>query len=116
MPDLKPTPGGRQLDPTVRKKLEEAFGEDLSAIRVHQDAAGNAAAGALQAKAYTHGNDIFFNRGAYQPNTESGKRLLVQEVAHVLQQRKPGAKMTGPDPVAEKQAEALAAEALKRMR
>ena len=117
MPDLKPTPGGRPLDPTVRKKLEAAFGADLSNVRIHTDSSARAPSSSVGARAFTHGNDIFFQAGAYQPNTDYGKKLLAHEVAHVLQQRDD--KRVNPpaeDPVAEQKAKRLAEEAIKKLR
>jgi hypothetical protein len=40
----------------------------------------------LNAKAFTHGSNIYFNKGEYSPGSSSGKRLLAHELTHVLQQ------------------------------
>ena len=40
----------------------------------------------MQAQAFTHGSDIYFNDGKYNPDTESGKLLLAHELTHVIQQ------------------------------
>ena len=40
----------------------------------------------IQAKAFTTGNHIYFNRGEYQPETSAGKRLLAHELTHTIQQ------------------------------
>jgi hypothetical protein len=40
----------------------------------------------IQAKAFTHGPDVYFNRGAYQPGSSGGDRLLAHELTHVVQQ------------------------------
>jgi hypothetical protein len=40
----------------------------------------------LNAQAFTTGNDIYFNEGKYQPDTQSGKSLLAHELTHVVQQ------------------------------
>jgi hypothetical protein len=40
----------------------------------------------IQAKAFTHGSDIYFNSGQFQPNTEGGQRLLAHELVHTVQQ------------------------------
>jgi hypothetical protein len=41
----------------------------------------------VQAKAYTVGDEIVFNQGAYSPDTDSGKHTLAHELTHVVQQR-----------------------------
>jgi hypothetical protein len=41
----------------------------------------------LGAQAFTHGSDIFFNQGKYQPESPPGKHLLAHELVHVVQQR-----------------------------
>src|SRR5207249_1892674 len=35
----------------------------------------------------THGNDIYFNNGRFEPSTPTGKHLLAHELTHTLQQR-----------------------------
>jgi hypothetical protein len=40
----------------------------------------------LKAQAFTHGKDIYFNEGRYDPETISGKQLLAHELTHVVQQ------------------------------
>lgn len=78
-----PAWGGRSLPETLQRKLSQAFGADLSRVRVYE---GQQAA-ALGAVAFTSGSDIFFAPGRYQPDTPAGQRLLGHEIAHVLQQR-----------------------------
>ena len=39
-----------------------------------------------ESKAYTVGNDIVFGKNRYAPDTMDGKRLLVHELSHVIQQ------------------------------
>ncbi len=43
--------GGKPLPPTTRAKMEQAFGTDLSAVRVHQDGTAEATG----SEAYTRG-------------------------------------------------------------
>src|SRR5262249_26215727 len=46
--------GGGPLEPSVREDMEEGFGEDFSAVRVHKESEAATAAGAT---AYTLGED-----------------------------------------------------------
>jgi hypothetical protein len=79
--------GGQPLDPDVRQRMESRFGADFSSVRVHTGSEAAQAARAVQAHAYTVGDDVVFGDGAYQPGTPAGERTLAHELAHVLQQR-----------------------------
>lgn len=78
---------GRPLEPDTKEQFEARFGQDFDQVRIHTDDQAAAAAQALQAKAFTAGKDIAFNRGTYNPNTPSGQKLLAHELVHVVQQR-----------------------------
>ncbi len=41
----------------------------------------------VQATAFTHGNDIYFAPGAYQPSSDTGRRTIAHELSHVAAQR-----------------------------
>jgi hypothetical protein len=77
---------GRPLEPALRIAMESRFGHDFSRVRVHADGVAAASAAALHARAYTLGPHIAFARGAYDPASEAGRRLLAHELAHVVQQ------------------------------
>ncbi len=77
---------GRSLDPGSRSRLESAFGEDFSGVRVHTDSRANNISSRLNARALTVGNDIAFAPGEYNPGTIDGDALLAHELAHVVQQ------------------------------
>jgi hypothetical protein len=78
--------GGHALPPQARANMEERFGHDFSAVRVHHDSAASRSAEALAANAYTVGADIVFNQGTYAPDSADGQRLLAHELTHVVQQ------------------------------
>ena len=78
--------GGEPLPLSVRAFFEPRFNHDFADVRVHTDANAIDSARAVNAKAYTIGNDIVFNAGRYAPAEPSGKRLLAHELAHVAQQ------------------------------
>jgi hypothetical protein len=77
---------GQPLDPATRAFFEPRFGHDFSKVRVHADTKAAESARAVNATAYTVGQDIAFESQHYAPNTTSGKRLLAHELAHVIQQ------------------------------
>lgn len=80
------TPGGAALPEPTRRSMEKTFGADFSEVRVHSSTAAANMSQSLQAKAFTHGNDIYFNRGQYAPQSREGRRLLAHELTHVVQQ------------------------------
>jgi hypothetical protein len=81
---------GRRAAVLEREAQEAARTGQLGLVgeaRVHTDDHAAARASAVGARAYTRGEDIFFARGAYQPGTSAGRRLLAHELAHVAQFR-----------------------------
>jgi len=77
---------GSPLEPGLRQNMEQRFGHDFSAVRVHSDAAAASAADSIDALAFTAGTDVVFGRARYNPHTRDGRRLLAHELAHVVQQ------------------------------
>jgi len=77
--------GGSPLDRTTRSFFEPRFGADLGHVRIHTDSTAGQSARAINAKAYTLGSNIVFGNRQYQPEAETGKRLLAHELAHVTQ-------------------------------
>ncbi len=78
--------GGASLPGGVRETFESSLGADLGGVRVHTGGESAAAASAVQAQAFTVGNDIHFGAGKYQPDDPFGMHLLAHEVAHTQQQ------------------------------
>lgn len=79
---------GKPLESGIRASMQELMGTDFADVRVHADCASDGLALALQAKAFTVENNIFFRKNAYHPDSVMGKRLLAHELTHVLQQRR----------------------------
>lgn len=77
---------GRPLDPTIRSFMESRFNHDFGRVRVHTDSRASQSAQAVDAHAYTVGQNVVFSSGQYTPNTMSGHRLLAHELTHVVQQ------------------------------
>lgn len=77
--------GGRPLASAERAFFEPRIGADLSDVRLHDGRAADLASKAISARAFTLGCDIAFARGEYQPQTESGRRLMAHELAHVVE-------------------------------
>jgi hypothetical protein len=79
--------GGSPLPTDLRADMETHLGADFSSVRVHDGAQAAESAKAVQARAYTVGDDLVFNTGAYSPGTDDGRRTLAHELTHVVQQR-----------------------------
>jgi hypothetical protein len=77
---------GKPLDAATRAFMEPRFGHDFSKVRVHADGHAAESTRAVNALAYTVGNDVVFDTGHYRPETGSGRKLLTHELAHVVQQ------------------------------
>jgi hypothetical protein len=67
--------------------MEPRFGHDFSEVRVHTDASAARSAEAVNALAYTVGQNVVFGAGRYAPLTVAGRRLLAHELMHTVQQR-----------------------------
>ncbi|MBE9180041.1 DUF4157 domain-containing protein [Oculatella sp. LEGE 06141] len=68
--------------------MESRFNQDFSRVRLHTDAQADASAQAVNALAYTVGQDIAFAKGQYKPQTLEGQKLLAHELVHTLQQQR----------------------------
>ncbi len=79
--------GGQGLDAPLRGQMEGAFGHSFAGVRVHHDAAAHHAAQSLHAHAFTVGQDVYFARGQFAPESRQGLRLLAHELSHTVQQR-----------------------------
>jgi hypothetical protein len=81
---------GQPLDAETRALVEPRFGHDFSRVRVHTGTRAADSAEAVNALAYTVGQDIVFGAGQYAPATSEGQKLIVHELAHVIQQSRGG--------------------------
>ncbi len=77
---------GRALDPGIRHQAESSLDTDLGGVRVHTGPRAAEAAGAVAAKAYTQGSDIYFGAGGSRPGSAEGDHVLAHELVHVAQQ------------------------------
>ena len=66
--------------------MEASFGTDFSDVRVHAGGTAAASAQAVDAHAYTVGNEIVLGDGQ-TPGSASHERTLAHELTHVVQQR-----------------------------
>jgi hypothetical protein len=100
---LQQSSGGAALSPQLAAEMGQAIGADFNGVRIHTGEDAAQMNRDLGAQAFTHGNDIYFNSGKYDPSSANGKRLLAHELTHVVQQ--------GAAPAAAEKAPASAAHA-----
>lgn len=77
---------GSSMDKNTLTFMGNSFGTDFSRVNIHTDYSAVQLNKQLNAHAFTVGSDIYFNKGKYNPNNFSGKRLLAHELTHVVQQ------------------------------
>lgn len=78
--------GGQPLPADVRTGMEGKFAQDFSHVRVHHGTQAASMAASINAQAFTHGSDIYFNQNKFDGHSDPGKRLLAHELTHVVQQ------------------------------
>lgn len=78
---------GQPLDDKTRGQMEGSFGTDFSGVKIHTGGEATRLSNELNAQAFTHGRDIYFNEGSYNPETSAGRHLLAHELTHTVQQR-----------------------------
>ncbi len=85
--DLMASKGlGSKLPNALLNEMEAGFEADLDNVRLHTGENAAKMAKTIQARAFTHGNDIYFNEGQYNPNSREGRILLAHELTHTIQQ------------------------------
>ena len=78
---------GRPLDSRLKMRMESAFREDFSEVKIHNDSEAHQKTVQLNARAFTLGNNIVFGESQYKPGTPIGDALIAHELAHIIQQR-----------------------------
>lgn len=85
--DLNSSKGnGNSMDKNTKQEMESGFGADFSNVNIHTDSKAVQMSEELGAQAFTNGNDVYFNKGKYNPNSKEGKHLLAHELTHTIQQ------------------------------
>jgi hypothetical protein len=79
--------GGRPIEPPLRTEMESRLGADFGDVRIHSDPVASRSAEAVNAYAYTVGNDVVFRSDRWNPESSDGRLTLAHELTHVMQQR-----------------------------
>lgn len=78
---------GTALPKDAKTQMERSFGRNFSDVRIHTDDHATQLSKDINAKAFTLGSDIFFQKKYFDPRGGLGKRLLAHELAHTIQQK-----------------------------
>lgn len=78
---------GQPLDTDTHREMSSRFGHDLNNVRIHHDMQSARLSESINARAFTYGKDIYFNKNEYEPQTIRGRHLLAHELTHTLQQQ-----------------------------
>lgn len=78
--------GGTPLPKSVRAFMEPRFGADFGNVTIHTGDQAATLSRAFNARAFTVGNQIYFGKGAYQPDSNEGRELIAHELTHTIQQ------------------------------
>ena len=77
---------GSPLPKNTLQEMNTSFGSDFGNVNIHNDSESAGMNKELNAHAFTHGSDIYFNSGKYDTNSSEGKKLLAHELTHTIQQ------------------------------
>jgi hypothetical protein len=76
---------GGKLPDQIRAKAEQATGQSLAGVQLHEGAAAEALADVHDATAFAQGSDIVLGAKAQAMTSQSRDVVLAEEVAHVVQ-------------------------------
>jgi hypothetical protein len=77
---------GSKMDEGTKSEMEHHMGTDLSGVNIHTGSTASNMSENINAKAFTHGQDVYFKDGNYNPKSGEGKNLLAHELTHTVQQ------------------------------
>ena len=79
--------GGAPLESSIRSDMESRLGHDFADVRIHTGSKADESARAINAQAFTVGNNVVFQTSKFAPDTHTGMHTLAHELIHVVQQR-----------------------------
>lgn len=81
--------GGEKLPDSVKRMMKGKSGV-LDDVRIHTDSNAAEISEAVNAKAFTHGKDIYFGQGKFDTHSSEGRELITHEVHHTQQNKEQG--------------------------
>jgi ADP-ribose pyrophosphatase YjhB (NUDIX family) len=85
LPDGGRRSGEGLLPAATRERMEQAYGQRFDDVEIHMDSADVP----VGQQAFTRGRHIYFERGAFEPDSEHGEHVIAHELAHIAQQSQP---------------------------
>lgn len=76
---------GDKIDASTEAFMSGRIGADFSKVKIHTDGEAKEMTGRINARAFTVGDDIYFNDKQFQPQTITGRHLLAHELVHTVQ-------------------------------
>lgn len=76
---------GQPLERETRVFFESRFQRRFDNVRIHTGIEAANSARAVGARAYAVGSEVAFAAGQYRPGSDSGRKLIAHELAHVTQ-------------------------------
>lgn len=77
--------GGQALDDNTRGEMESKMSSDFGDVKIHTGKEAQQLSANINAKAFAHGQDIYFGQNQYDPESKDGKELLAHELVHTQQ-------------------------------
>lgn len=77
--------GGQALDDKTKNEMGDKMGANLDNVKIHTDNRAHQMSEGINAKAFTHGQDIYFKQGNFDTTSNEGKELLAHELTHTVQ-------------------------------
>jgi len=77
---------GNPLPKDTQQFMESRFGTNFSHVKIHTGSEAVQMNREIGAQAFTHGSNVYFGAGKFDPGSDSGKHLLAHELTHVVQQ------------------------------
>jgi hypothetical protein len=80
---------GEELPADARAAFEAKMGRELPDVRIHRGPSADQAAEAVNARAFTHGQDVVLGADVGPHDEADGRQVLTHELVHVLQSTAP---------------------------
>src|SRR6187551_2482219 len=78
---------GQSLDDSTKSEMESKMVADFGDVKIHTGNEAKTMNESVNAKAFTHGQDIYFGGGNFNTESNDGKELLAHELVHTVQNK-----------------------------
>jgi hypothetical protein len=77
---------GRPMPASLKRFMEPRFRADFGKVRIHTGDTAAALNRQVGARAFAFGNQVFFGKDRFKPDTSEGQELIAHELTHTIQQ------------------------------